>query len=172
MPVECIQAGGFTAMKTIQVCYMYISMMTIMTAYLPFTSCVPCCGTRYQQTSAIPVPQALPDTDRYVNNDNGSRQLPNQNTDPHMTTNKIKIISWNIHGLNEEKLEQSLVGGFLKTFDIIIPSETWSTAGQSYGLEGFHYHDFCRRYKPKGGGWTRCLHKKIIEQGGRNNEQL
>ena len=94
-------------------------------------------------------PRAYPVIQNYCYNGNdiGDQNLSNQETSAQKTESTIKIISWNIHGLNEEKLSQSIIGGFLKTFDTVLLTETWSIAGQSYGLTGFQYHDFCREYK-------------------------
>ena len=69
-----------------------------------------------------PRPRAYPVIQNYCYNGNdiGDRNLSNQETGAQKTESTIKIISWNIHGLNEEKLSQSIIGGFLKTFDIVL----------------------------------------------------
>ena len=106
-------------------------------------------GTNNFRISNGPRPKVYSDIHNhyYDENDIWTRNLSNEKTDPQKTKTTIKIISWNIHGLNEEKLSQCIVGCFLKRFDIILLTETWSTAGQSYGLDGFQYYDFHRGYK-------------------------
>ena len=39
-----------------------------------------------------------------------------------------------------------MIGKFLKCFDVIMLTETWSSAKSSYGLDGFDYFDFHRNY--------------------------
>ena len=109
----------------------------------------PAYGTNNLKISNGPRPKIYSDIHNHYYNDNDiwTRNLSNEKTDPQKTKTTIKIISWNIHGLNEEKLSPCIVGGFLKKFDIILLTETWSTAEKSYGLDGFQYYNFYRGYK-------------------------
>ena len=102
----------------------------------------PACGTNKIKISNGLRPQVYSDIHNHYYDDNGiwTRKLSNEKTDPQKSKTTIKIISWNIHGLNGEKLSQCIVGGFVKRFDIILLTETWSTAEQSYGLDGFQYY--------------------------------
>ena len=80
----------------------------------------------------------------------------------------IKIAAWNIHGLNQDKLSDVLLGPFLKTFDIICLTETWSEPNQSFNIENYEYFSFARQYKHSrawrpAGGQGIFVHKRIKE---------
>ena len=57
----------------------------------------------------------------------------------------LRICSWNIEGLNDEKLH--IVGNFLRQFDIILLSETWCHADDVYHFSGYTFVNFARKEK-------------------------
>ena len=65
---------------------------------------------------------------------------------------------WNIHGLNEHKLSYPVLGKYLKQFNIIFLTETWSekskessktyiSESDALELDGFTYIDISREYR-------------------------
>ena len=65
-------------------------------------------------------------------------------------TNCIRFCSWNIRGLDNFKLNQSILGNYFKKFDLIMLSETWSSGQDNFHLEGYTFIDFNRSYKHPG----------------------
>ena len=61
----------------------------------------------------------------------------------------IRFCFWNINGLTATKLSECVLGGFLKSFHVIMLCETWSDGSESFELEGFDYYDFPRKYRHK-----------------------
>ena len=59
----------------------------------------------------------------------------------------INIISWNINGLSQDKLNDALLGFFLKKIDIILLSETWESTHDAFSLDGYVYHNYPRKSK-------------------------
>ena len=57
----------------------------------------------------------------------------------------VKILSWNIHGLSQDKLSDDILGTMLKGYDIILLSETWASDLDDFVLEGFEYHNYPRK---------------------------
>ena len=75
-------------------------------------------------------------------------------TEPTCTTycdcvDHIRFCFWNINGLTATKLSDCVLGGFLKSFHVIMLCETWSDGSDSFELEGFVYYDFPRKYRHK-----------------------
>ena len=62
-----------------------------------------------------------------------------------------------------------MIGNFLKCFDVIMLTETWSSAKSSYGLDGFDYFDFHRNYRHvrarKAAGGQGIFIRKEINKG-------
>ena len=75
----------------------------------------------------------------------------------------IRFCFWNINGLTATKLSDCVLGGFLKSFHVIMLCETWSDGSKCYELEGFNYYDFPKKNRHKkckeGIRWTWSLHK-------------
>ena len=59
----------------------------------------------------------------------------------------IKLISWNINGLSQEKLNDDVLGSMLKEYDIILLSETWTSIDDTFDLQGFSYYNYPRLSK-------------------------
>ena len=57
----------------------------------------------------------------------------------------VKVLSWNIHGLSQDKLSDDILGTMLKGYDIILLSETWASDHDDFVLEGFEYHNYPRK---------------------------
>ena len=68
----------------------------------------------------------------------------------------INIICWNINGLSQEKLNDALLGVFLKNYDVILLNETWASDVDDYILDGFVYHNYPRK----------CKHSKSKRESG------
>ena len=65
----------------------------------------------------------------------------------HARHRPVNIISWNINGLSQDKLNDALLGSFLKQFDIILLSETWASTHDAFSLDGYVYHNYPRKSK-------------------------
>ena len=63
------------------------------------------------------------------------------------TRHAIKLCSWNVYGLHENKLCDDILGAFLKLHDMIFVTETWASDEDSFNLDGYAYHDFSRKVK-------------------------
>ena len=74
------------------------------------------------------------------------KKSPNEIGVPEKYTT-INIISWNINGLNQDKLDDALLGSFFKKYDLILLNETSASDEDDYTLEGFVYHNYPRRCK-------------------------
>ena len=74
------------------------------------------------------------------------KKSPNEIGVPEKYTT-INIISWNINGLTQDKLDDALLGSFLKKYDVILLNETWASEEDDYTLEGFVYHNYPRKCK-------------------------
>ena len=61
----------------------------------------------------------------------------------------IKLISWNINGLTNEKLDQDVLGQYLNTFDIKALQETWLKQDNPISLESYVFHLFWTNLNPK-----------------------
>ena len=59
----------------------------------------------------------------------------------------IDICFWNINGLTQNKLDDYLLGKFLKSYDIILIAETWAEKDDEFYLNGFTYMNYPRGYK-------------------------
>ena len=59
----------------------------------------------------------------------------------------INIISCYINGLSQGKLDDALLGSFLKSYDVILLNETWASDLDDYALDGFVYHNYPRKWK-------------------------
>ena len=57
------------------------------------------------------------------------------------SADNIKLISWNINGLSQEKLNDDILGSMLKEYDIILLSETWASIDDTFDLQGFSYYN-------------------------------
>ena len=60
--------------------------------------------------------------------------------------NDLRLVTWNINGLTQYKLHDNILGNFLKGFDIILLSETWTSEHDEFSLEGFEFHNFPSSY--------------------------
>ena len=60
-------------------------------------------------------------------------------------TYPLRICSWNIEGLNEEKFH--IMENFLRQFDIILLSEIWCHADDMYNYSGYTFVNFARKEK-------------------------
>ena len=49
----------------------------------------------------------------------------------------VRIISWNINGLSEDKLYDEILGTFLQNFNLILLTETWACTDAVFELDGF-----------------------------------
>ena len=67
--------------------------------------------------------------------------------------NYLRMCFWNIHGLNDHKLNDLILGSFLKSFLIIFLTETWSQYNseneEQFELNGFEYIDIARKHRNK-----------------------
>ena len=61
--------------------------------------------------------------------------------------NSVTCCSWNINGLTESKLHDDILVGFLKTHDIILLTETWTSETDSFFLDGYIFHNYPRNFK-------------------------
>ena len=59
----------------------------------------------------------------------------------------LKFCSWNINGLTQEKLDDQIMGSYLKGFDIILLTETWSERDDSFNLPNFTFYNFPRTHR-------------------------
>ena len=65
---------------------------------------------------------------------------------------KLKFFFWNISGLTDEKLNDHIIGEFLKKHDIILINETWCGLDDKFPLEGYTFYNNCclnRNHKGK-----------------------
>ena len=85
------------------------------------------------------------------------------------TDRNIRICSWNINGLTKAKLDDRLLGRFLKEFDIILLQETWLSENDELELEGYTSYSFPRKIKhanaKRDSGGLAALVKNGITQG-------
>ena len=72
--------------------------------------------------------------------------IPRKSNDP-SNRSLVNIISWNVNGLTQDKLNKDILGSLFKDYDIILLSETWASDQDDYTLEGFKYHNYPRNYK-------------------------
>ena len=56
----------------------------------------------------------------------------------------VKFLVWNINGLNVHKLDKNLNGELMMAHDIILLSETWTSAEQDFYLSGYFFYNFPR----------------------------
>ena len=63
--------------------------------------------------------------------------------------NHVKILSMNICGLYDWKLEDGLLGSHFKKHDVILLQETWSNEGEEFHLDGYIFYNFPRKYRCK-----------------------
>ena len=59
----------------------------------------------------------------------------------------IKLVLWNINGLTEDKLSEDIVGKFLKQFDLILLTETWTNEKGAFELEGLTFCNYPMKNK-------------------------
>ena len=59
----------------------------------------------------------------------------------------VRIISWNINGLSEDKLYDEILGTFLQNFDLILLTETWACTDAVFELDGFTFYNYPHHYK-------------------------
>ena len=71
--------------------------------------------------------------------------LPNNPTRPSDTKKGIKICSWNVNSLTQDKLHGEIVGQYFAKFDHIRITETWSEHKEGYELHNSKYIDFSRK---------------------------
>ena len=57
---------------------------------------------------------------------------------------EIKFCSWNICGLTSCKLNDDILGGFLKQHDIVLLTETWAKNDDNFHLENHVFYNFAR----------------------------
>ena len=86
------------------------------------------------------------------------------NSDTEITD--INICAWNIQGLTSDKLSNSILGRFMKQFDILLITETWASEHDHFVLPHYIYHNFPRKYlhrkaKRCSGGIGVFIHQKI-----------
>ena len=70
--------------------------------------------------------------------------IPNDNNISHVG---VKTCTWNINGLTNEKLHDGVLGKFLKHFDIIMLSETWTHESDNFTMSGYQYHNTSSKEK-------------------------
>ena len=54
----------------------------------------------------------------------------------------LKIVTWNVKGLSQDKLNDNILGKLFKNYDIIMLSETWSTDQDDFSLDGYFYYSW------------------------------
>ena len=55
---------------------------------------------------------------------------------------EIKFCSWNIWGVTSYKLHDDILGGFLKQYDIVLLTETWTKNNDNLCLENYVFYNF------------------------------
>ena len=80
-----------------------------------------------------------------VHNDTGGismSQVNRQRSDS--DAGVLRLISWNINGLMQCKLFDDILVKFLRTYDIILLCETWTSADDDITSDGFEFYNFPR----------------------------
>ena len=82
----------------------------------------------------------------------GSREAySGMNVDSHnacesLTNESLRILFWNVNGLTQDKLHDDILGKLFKEYDIVLLSETWANEQDYFGLSGFNYLNYPRKY--------------------------
>ena len=63
-----------------------------------------------------------------------------------LTNEPLRILFWNVNGLTQDKLHDDILGKLFKEYDIILLSETWANELGYFGLSGFNYLNYPRKY--------------------------
>ena len=66
----------------------------------------------------------------------------------------VKVLSMNICGLSQWKLDDDVLGNHFKNYDIILLQETWSAEGDNFYLSGYTFYNFPRKYRHKLSLWN------------------
>ena len=72
--------------------------------------------------------------------------IPRKSNDP-SNRSLVNIISWNVNGLTQDKLNKDILGSLFEDYDITLLGETWASDQDDYTLEGIKYHNYPRNYK-------------------------
>ena len=83
-------------------------------------------------------------------------------------TKSLKVCVWNIHGLSQCKLSDSLLGPFLQRSDILCFTESWTNTDSDFQLPGFEFMNFPRNFKYKdalrcSGGISISIRRSLID---------
>ena len=71
--------------------------------------------------------------------------LPSNPTRASDSKRGIKMCSWNINGLTQDRLHDEIIRQYFSKFDVIVLTETWSDGKDGYEHHNIEYIDFSRK---------------------------
>ena len=71
--------------------------------------------------------------------------LENKETNRYELTS-LKIVTWNLNSVSQDKLNDNIRGKLFKTYDIIMLSKTWSSDQDDFALDGYFYYKYPHYY--------------------------
>ena len=92
---------------------------------------------------------------------------------PTVVRDSCKLIVWNIYGINDEFIDDDHCGGYLKTGDVVLLSESWAPPGDGddlFPLDEFKAFNFSRGEKHKdaphySGGLLIYIRRSLLDKG-------